>query len=113
LAQNLGAQAVAVWGPGEEELARSIGCAVAPPTSLRELASVLHYARLVIGADTGPLHLAAALGTPVIGLYGPTNPQLNGPYGQLGNVVESYSTTRSMRSVGVDEVMRKIDQVLR
>ena len=86
---------------------------MAPPTNLRELARLLRNAQLVIGGDTGPLHLAAALGTPVIGLYGPTNPARNGPYGQLGNVVESYSTTRSMRSIGVDEVMRKIDQVLR
>ena len=105
--------ALAAWGPGEDELARATGARLAPPTNLRELARLLRDAQLVIGGDTGPLHLAAALGTPVIGLYGPTNPARNGPYGQLGNVVESYSTTRSMRSVGVDEVMRKIDQVLR
>ena len=105
--------ALAAWGPGEENLARATGARMAPPTNLRELARLLRNAQLVIGGDTGPLHLAAALGTPVIGLYGPTNPARNGPYGQLGNVVESYSTTRSMRSVGVDEVMRKIDQVLR
>ena len=98
---------------GEEKLAEATGARMAPPTTLRELARLLRDAQLVIGGDTGPLHLAAALGTPVIGLYGPTNPARNGPYGQLGNVVESYSTTRSMRSVGVDEVMRKIDQVLR
>jgi len=104
---------LAAWGPGEEELARATGARMAPPTNLRELARLLRDARLVIGGDTGPLHLAAALGTPVVGLYGPTNPARNGPYGQLGNVVESYSTTKSMRSIGVDDVMRKIDQVLR
>jgi lipopolysaccharide heptosyltransferase I len=105
--------ALVVWGPGEERLARETGARMAPPTNLRELARLLRDARLVIGGDTGPLHLAAALGTPVVGLYGPTNPARNGPYGQLGNVVESYSTTKSMRSIGVDDVMRKIDQVLR
>ena len=47
----------------------------------------LRHAKLVIGADTGPLHLAAALGTPLIGLYGPTDPARNGPYGQLDRVV--------------------------
>ena len=104
---------LAVWGPGEENLARATGARMAPPTNLRELARLLRNAQLVIGGDTGPLHLAAALGTPVIGLYGPTNPARNGPYGQLGNVVESYSTTKSMKSIGVDDVMRKIDQVLR
>src|SRR5438034_186912 len=106
-------KAIAAWGPGEEELATATGARMAPPTNLRELAQLLRDARLVIGGDTGPLHLAAALGTPVIGLYGPTNPARNGPYGQLGNVVETYSTTRSMEAIGVDDVMRKIDEVLR
>lgn len=104
--------ALAVWGPGEEELARATGARMAPRTNLRELARLLRDAQLVIGGDTGPLHLAAALGTPVIGLYGPTNPARNGPYGQLGNVVETYSASKSMKAIGVDEVMRKIDQVL-
>ena len=113
LANRLGRDALAVWGPGEEELARATGARLAPRTDLRELAQLLRDARLVVGGDTGPLHLAAALGTRVIGLYGPTNPARNGPYGQPGHVVESYSTTRSMDSIGVDEVMRKIDEVLR
>jgi lipopolysaccharide heptosyltransferase I len=110
LARNLGEEeAVVVWGPGEEELASSIGCAVAPPTSLRELASVLQYARLVIGADTGPLHLAAALGTPVIGLYGPTNPQRNGPYGQLDRCISTFESSKRMDAIGVADVMRMIE----
>jgi lipopolysaccharide heptosyltransferase I len=104
---------LAVWGPGEEDLAKATGARMAPRTNLRELARLLRDARLVIGGDTGPLHLAAALGTPVIGLYGPTNPARNGPYGQLGNVVETFSTSKSMAAIGVDDVMRKIDQVLR
>lgn len=113
LAKRLGNDALAVWGPGEEELARATGARLAPPTNLRELARLLRDAALVVGGDTGPLHLAAALGTPVVGLYGPTNPARNGPYGQLGNVVESYSTTKSMKSIGVDDVMRRIGEVLR
>jgi len=112
LARQLGDRAVAAWGPGEEELAKATGARVAPRTNLRELACLLRDAALVVGGDTGPLHLAAALGTPVVGLYGPTNPARNGPYGQLGNVVESYSTTKSMASIGVDAVMRKIGAVL-
>lgn len=112
LAKRLGDTAVAAWGPGEEELAKATGARLAPRTNLRELARLLRDAALVVGGDTGPLHLAAALGTPVVGLYGPTNPARNGPYGQLGNVVETYSTTTSMASIGVDDVMRKIGQVL-
>jgi lipopolysaccharide heptosyltransferase I len=106
LARRIGKDALVVWGPGEEPLARAIGAEVAPATNFRELASLLGRARLVIGADTGPLHLAAALGTPVVGLYGPTNPARNGPYGQLDRVVESFSATKAMESIEVDDVMQ-------
>jgi lipopolysaccharide heptosyltransferase I len=108
LAKRIGGDALVVWGPGEEELAHAIGAEVAPPTNFRELAFVLRHARLVIGADTGPLHLAAALSTPLIGLYGPTDPARNGPYGQLDRVVSSFATTRSTDDIAVDDVMRLI-----
>lgn len=108
LASRIGPKALAVWGPGEREMAEAIGCEVAPPTNFRELARVLRDASVVVGSDTGPLHLAAALGTRVVGLYGPTNPRRNGPYGQLANCVETFTTTRSMRDISVDDVMRKL-----
>ena len=104
LARRIGPKAIAVWGPGEEELARQIGCRMAPKTNLRELAAVLRDAELVIGGDTGPLHLAAALGTKVIGLYGPTNPRRNGPYGQLERCVSTFETAREMAAITVDDV---------
>jgi heptosyltransferase-1 len=103
--------AMTVWGPGEEELAREIGAPMAPPTNLRELAFVLRHARVVVGADTGPLHLAAALGTKVVGLYGPTNPRRNGPYGQLDNTVNRFDTTKLMESITVQEVMTMLERV--
>jgi len=108
LAQRLGKDALVAWGPGEHELAQSIGADVAPQTNLRELAWLLQHARLVIGGDTGPLHLAAALGTPVVGIYGPTNPLRNGPYGQLDRVVESWSTTKSIDTINVEDVIQKL-----
>jgi heptosyltransferase-1 len=108
LARLLGDRAVAVWGPSEEELAKAIGCAVAPKTSLRELASILQHSQLVIGADTGPLHLADALGTRVIGLYGPTNPQRNGPFGQLDRCVSTFESSKRMDAIEVSDVMRLI-----
>lgn len=51
-------------------------------TSLPELADVLKNASLVIAGDTGPMHLASAVGTPLLALYGPTSPKLNGPRGK-------------------------------
>jgi heptosyltransferase I len=108
LARRIGSDALVVWGPDEEALARGIGAEVAPPTNFRELAWILRRARLVIGADTGPLHLAAALGIPLIGLYGPTNPVRNGPYGQLDHVVGTFTSTKSMQAITVEDVMRLI-----
>jgi heptosyltransferase I len=108
LARRLGNDVLVACGPGEESIGRAIGAELAPPTTFRELAFLLRSARLVIGGDTGPLHLAAALGVPVAGLYGPTDPARNGPYGQLGNVVESFSTTKSMQSISVDDVLRLV-----
>lgn len=109
LAQRLGDRALAVWGPGEEDAARAIGCRVAPKTSLRELAQLLKTASVVIGGDTGPLHLADALGTKVIGLYGPTNPRRNGPYSQLHRCISTFETTKRMDTIAVDDVMAMIE----
>jgi ADP-heptose:LPS heptosyltransferase len=76
-----------VFGPGEEEDARAVveaagGCArLAPPTSLPLLLALLADARLFVGGDTGPMHMACAVGCPVVALYGPTDPQVNAPWG--------------------------------
>ena len=76
-----------VWGPGEESDARGVvelaphESALAPPTDLGVLAALLARARLFVGGDSGPLHLACAVGCPVIGLYGSTDPVVNGPWG--------------------------------
>jgi lipopolysaccharide heptosyltransferase I len=76
---------VVLWGPGERDAAESIargGVAVlAPATDLGGLIALLRRARVLVAADTGPLHIAAALGVPCVGLYGPTSPERNGPYG--------------------------------
>jgi lipopolysaccharide heptosyltransferase I len=79
---------VVCWaGPAEQQMADQIivragGHAhVAPPTSLRELAALARRAKLFIGSDTGPLHIAAAVGTPCVGLYGPMPAKRCAPYG--------------------------------
>lgn len=50
-------------------------------TTIPQLASILKTSDLTISADSGPLHLSALMGRPTLGLYGPTNPHLSGPYG--------------------------------
>ena len=111
LTRHIGSDALAVWGPGERELAEATGARVAPPTTLRELAFILRNARVVIGGDTGPLHLAAALGTKVVGLYGPTDPRRNGPYGQLDHCIDRFRSTKWMESITVEEVMTILQRI--
>jgi ADP-heptose:LPS heptosyltransferase len=72
--------------PSEEplinEILRGAGspCARYFPTTLLQFIALARRARLFIGGDTGPLHLAAAVGTPIVGIYGPTDPARNGPF---------------------------------
>jgi lipopolysaccharide heptosyltransferase I len=73
-------------GPSEEALAHAVARAsrwqkaVPFPCTLKQLAALADRARLFLGGDTGPLHLAAARGTPIVALYGPTSARRNGPF---------------------------------
>ncbi len=77
---------ILVHGPGEEAAAEQVVRAAAPAvpivlrTTIEELMGLLAHAQCVLAADSGPLHLAVALGAPVVGLYGPTDPARNGPF---------------------------------
>jgi heptosyltransferase-1 len=89
-----GLRAIVNFGPGEEQLARDVeraanGLAIAMPATVSELIALCRCARICIGGDTGPLHLAAAVGVPVIALFGPTDPARNRPYGNRAIVLRS------------------------
>jgi heptosyltransferase I len=82
----LGYGVVANAGPEEVDLARELvaasdGAAIYAIPTLVELIALMRRASLTIAGDTGPLHLACALGKPVVGIFGPTDPARNGPYG--------------------------------
>jgi heptosyltransferase-1 len=91
--EELGFPVIVTTGPGEEELYRTIAanCSGAPPlhfpVSFLQLVPLFQKARLLIGGDTGPFHLACALGTPVVGIFGPTSPIRNGPWRESDEVV--------------------------
>ena len=85
------------YGPREEELAAAVeaasdGAARRISCSVSELIAVTRRARLFIGGDTGPMHLAAALKIPVVAIFGPTNPARNGPFGTQSIVLRSASS---------------------
>lgn len=92
------------FGPGEEDLARAVEAASGDATetftgSLTQLIALTRRARLFIGGDTGPMHLAAALGVPVVGIFGPTDPARNGPFGTRAIVLRSPSSNTSYQHV--------------
>ncbi|MGB8595779.1 MAG: glycosyltransferase family 9 protein [Candidatus Sulfotelmatobacter sp.] len=110
-----GLRSILNYGPGEEELvgsarAASGGTAQAMSCSITELIALTRRARLFIGGDTGPLHLAAALRVPVVAIYGPTDPARNGPYGTRSIVLRSpESVTTYARRAAADDGLFAID----
>jgi lipopolysaccharide heptosyltransferase I len=99
LAQEPDVRVLLLWGPDEIHMARQIRdglhprAILAPPTDLHELAALLRRSALMVANDTGPLHLAAALGTASVGLFGPTRAERNGPYGPRGRGLQSPDGT--------------------
>jgi heptosyltransferase-1 len=126
----LGLRSLVTWGPGEEALADRVvaasgGSAVRSfPTTLLDYVETARRARLVVAADTGPLHLACAVGTPVVALFGPTEPARNGPFAREDVVIRRtpscapcYSRTcvrhaGVMAGIGVAEVLAAAERRL-
>ncbi len=130
IARRHGLATVVVWaGDRERGWAEAIAShaggegVVAPPTTLHELAALIGGARLMLSSDTGPMHLAVAVGTPTISLHGPTRPEESGPYGpphaalqveyQAGSHTERRGAdNRAMRRITVEMVCEAVDRLL-
>lgn len=120
VAQGLAAMHLApvvLWGPGEEALADAVvhasgGTAKrAPETSVLELAALARISRLFLGADTGPLHIAGAMGAPLVALFGPTDPARNGPWSSDDQAVRKIPACAPCHKRNCDthhDIMRKI-----
>lgn len=119
-----------LWGPKEQALAAAVveaskGAAVlAPPTSIVDLFGIAKAARVAVSGDTGPLHIACAVGTPVVALFGPTKAERNGPW-SAGDVVvarterceclyqrECQRGAPCIDEIAVDEVTAALDRRL-
>ncbi|HTP70154.1 MAG TPA: glycosyltransferase family 9 protein [Dongiaceae bacterium] len=120
IARDLKTPCVVNYGPGEEELARTVqsncvqGQSIAYDGEMGPLMALLRHAQCIVGGDTGPLHLAVALGTPAVALFGPTDPRRNGPF-PPGDIVlrspsaattytRSNQTAPSLLELSVDQV---------
>lgn len=130
LGSRHGIPTLVVWGNSSERIwaneiiAASAGHAVlAPPTDLAELAAVIHRSKLFISADTGPLHIAVAVGTPSIGLYGATRPQDCGPYGEPHIAIQTryesgsrqhrrQASNACMKLISSEMVCRQCDELM-
>lgn len=122
---------VLVWGPGEEKIVEEI-CQmagnkplVAPPTTITQLACMLERSSLYVGGDTGPMHMAVAMGTAVVGIFGPSDPERNGPYGEGHKVLQADidcikcwkrscpKALECMESVSPQSVLEGIKEILK
>jgi heptosyltransferase-1 len=124
---DLGFRILVNAGPGEEKLAEVIargtdGAAIPLNCTLAQLVAITRRVSLVVAGDTGPLHLACALGKPVVGIYGPTDPSRNGPFGTRFRVLRSPLSRRDhsrrespesgLLTIQPDDVLRAADALL-
>lgn len=127
LAEKNHLRAIVSYGPGEKALAETVRMVAGDPPpivlalNIPQLMAVLQRATFAVGGDSGPLHLAAAIGTPVVGLYGPTDPARNGPLGSRSVIVRNAAETTykrddevspAMRSIRVEQVIGAVEELL-
>ena len=117
---------VALWGEGERELADEVvshaagAAVVSPPASITDLVALARGAALIVSGDTGPTHLAGAVGTPIVAIFGPTRPSRNGPWSSADVTVSRAEVcechhlrqctrdTMCLADIQVDEVLDAI-----
>ena len=130
LRKRHGLVSAVLWGPGEEALAQQVVAAsddtavLAPQTRVADLVGLARGASLMVSGDTGPTHIAAAVGTPIVSLFGPTRPQRNGPWSpkdiavsrdaicQCHHLRRCRLASMCLLDIGVDEVVSAIDMRL-
>jgi lipopolysaccharide heptosyltransferase I len=123
-------KSIVTWaGQEEQDMARTIvsvapkAAIMAPKTSLRELAALSCLSEFFVGCDTGPLHIAAAMGCRCLGLYGTTRPTESGAYGLQHIAVQKWfqsgtsrerrgADNQAMRDIQVDDVCRAVDKMI-
>ncbi|MDP3147660.1 MAG: glycosyltransferase family 9 protein [Ignavibacteria bacterium] len=120
-----------LWGPDDYEDAAAIkkelkdAAILAPDTTIREGAALMKLAKMVIANDSGPMHISTAVGTPTLSIHGPTNPNLQGPFGEkhasirleeldcIGcNLLKCPRKHECFLDLPIIKVMDKVDQLI-
>ena len=127
---RLGLAPLVLWAPDEHGLASEVVTASAgaaelcPRTAVTDLFGVARSAALMVSGDTGPLHIATAVGTPVVALFGPTDPLRNGPWSPFDAVVSRFEACEChyqrrcrrpqpcLDDITVDDVLAAVEQRL-
>jgi len=124
LARRLAAEGhrvLVVWGPGEREMAETIARQGGPSVrvametaSILDLAELIAGARVFVGADSWPLHIASAVGVRSVALFGPKDPAVYGPYNPLGRVVykPNGSGDATMDAITVDDAYAAVEALV-
>jgi ADP-heptose:LPS heptosyltransferase len=117
LLQTLSVQVAVSWGPSEQDLGRELIAAIDAPVitavddDLRKLAALFSQAGLFICNDTGVMHMAAAVATPLVAVFGPTDPLFWKPWGDL--FVSVRSDDQKCASVSSDQVFDMSFKILK
>lgn len=126
-----GLAAAVLVGPGEEDLGRSVASAAGSRPAVLgaeldpvELAAAISLARAAVTNDSGPMHLAGAVGTPVVALFGPTDPGRTGPSGSPSRVLDRYVVCspcfktecpyghECLREISVEVVVKAVEELI-
>jgi len=130
-AQKYNAKILIVWGPGDENDTDDIigtmksNTIKAPVTNIIQMASLISQCKILIANDSGPMHISTAIGTPTLSLHGPTDPNLQGPYGSknewinksdlhciICNKLECPYNHECFLELDVDDVIAKVDNLI-
>lgn len=123
-----GLRSVVLWGPGEDAAAAAIVAAsrgaaeAAPPTTITDIVALAQSASLMVSGDTGPVHIAGAVGTPIVALFGPTRADRNGPWSSSDISISRYDQcvchydrrcrrdSPCIDDISVDDVIAAVDR---
>ena len=81
-------------------------------SSILDLAELIRQSRIFVGCDSGPLHLASAVGTPSVGLFGPKDPTVYGPFNPIHRVVyKPGANGNAMAAITVEDAYRAVEEL--